>query len=391
MVAIINKAECQHNKLPHPPLPVLEPEVDLVDVHSHPRQEEAPQQTPHHTQTTPTTGMTTPTTITAATTTTTTFGSLRNGLQLPLLCRSHLSVSASKLHSLKQKVQTALRRPGMMTTRSYDEGLDSFYVVDESELVGFPDTGHTLPGLTTPSPSAKNQLIMSNSFDSALHQYRRHSRGRSWTTPTTSVCQDSSVPSSLESSLSSTHSFPTSDLSPSSPHPSPGTAPTYKWVLKRNDFIGPIFKHNNKTMDRKFRVRAGSKEDGCGFTFLLKLYPNGINWALDSYMSLKVEVPTPSSHPSTTLYFSVTVVEEGSSPRVLACRRRVCKLKEEKAFLLEEFLSHDVVKASKASHFHMLFDIDLCYRLGEDWVSVGTEHGNLGCFGDHDNSTNIAR
>ena len=90
---------------------------------------------------------------------------------------------------------------------------------------------------------------------------------------------------------------------------------------------------------------------------------------MDNHISLQVEVTTPTSHSSRTLYFSVMVVEKGL-PHVLASRKKVCRLREEKGFLLEQFISHDVVKVSTAKMFKISLDINLSYCLGEDWVCI---------------------
>ena len=136
----------------------------------------------------------------------------------------------------------------------------------------------------------------------------------------------------------------------------------------------PVIKHDNKAFERKFQVKVGT---GTKFilTFVLKLYPNGVNWDQDSSASLHVEVKTSlSSHVNTKVYFGVRVVEDRTTSRdILAERRRICCLKEEREFLLDEFLSHEVVKTSQAKLLYMLFHVEMSYQLGEDWVCVETE------------------
>lgn len=256
-------------------------------------------------------------------------------------CRSPLSLSTGKLSRLKQRVSRLCKRQAV--TGSCDEGLDSFHIVDHRDLADYTHTSSvsTPPGVmgcTLPQPPR-----------------------RSWTA--------GSLDSGVSLGSSPTHSC--------NHTPFLGGLPTCSWPLKRSDFIAPIFLHNNKTFEKNFQVRAGGKKTGCVFTFVLKLYPNGVNWDQDSSASLHVEVMTPhSAQTSSVLYFGVCVVEDRTtSCHVLTQRRRICKLREEKEFLFDGFLSHEVVKTSQAKILCVLFHVELSYLLGEDWVCVGTEHG----------------
>ena len=141
------------------------------------------------------------------------------------------------------------------------------------------------------------------------------------------------------------------------------------------DLVEPVFKHSPKTFDKCFKLRTGGRGQG-RLTLGLKLYPNGVNWALDQCASLQIGVNSRAAN--TTLYLKVTVREKGL-PHVLAHRKKVCKLAEQREFLIEEFLSHDVLKSSKAKHIQVQLKVELGYSLGEDWVCIGSE-SKLGCL-----------
>lgn len=268
----------------------------------------------------------------------------------------------NKLCSFTRRVTRKLFRHRPAVTGSRDEGLDSFHVVDHRDLTGYPD--HTHPG-----DCAGRKLLCSHSFESTLLSSRRD---RSWTAGSV----DSGL-SSAESSLSPTHA-------PIWNHtPYQGGLPTCVWPLKRDELIGPIFKHSNKAIEKRFNMRGGTKESGCGLTFVLKLYPNGVNWDQDSSASLHVDIATSlGPRTSSIVYFEVKVVEDRSTSReVLSHRRRVCRLKEEREFMITEFLPHQVVKTSRAKLLCILFHVELSYLLGEDWVCIGGDQ-DLGCVMD---------
>ena len=225
-----------------------------------------------------------------------------------------------------------------------------------------------------------SSMILSQSFDGAMLQSmaspgsRRHQ----------AAAARFSSPDGLSSS---THSLPAL----TSP-PSLLTKPTFCWPIQRKKFFQPIFTHSNKDISKKFAVQCGAKENRCTLNFGLKLYPNGVNWDQDKSVSLQAEITGPErsghspSHASCTLYVEVMLLEQPKRKKrllleqqLLAHRRKVCRLREQKGFLIEQFISHDVVKHSKADNFQLLFYINLSYNLGEDWVWVGAEK-NLGCM-----------
>ena len=224
-----------------------------------------------------------------------------------------------------------------------------------------PDHTHDYTTYHTPSRLADDD-ICSLSLDSTMTQYGLDALERSWTLPETNG-DSTDVLSSPPESPDSAHSLAPYDQVTRG-------IPTYKWALKRKEFIDPIFNHTNKTIQKKFRVRAGAKKSRCGLTFALKLYPNGVNWDQDSFSSLHVEV-APSAlcaNDASILYLSVMVVD---GAQVLSQRRKVCRLQEEKEFMLKQFLSHEVVKTSKANKLYVLLRVQLSYRLGEGWVCIG--------------------
>jgi hypothetical protein len=213
-------------------------------------------------------------------------------------------------------------------TGSCDEGIDSFHIVGHGDLVGYPGQHQTLQ--------------------------------RSWTVDS----EDSGI-----------------NMSPVGPSPiqyhcdhTPGRY-AHKWVLKREDFKSPIFMHKNKSFDSKFQMKVCGNS-GCVLTFVLKLYPNGVNQDQNSSASLHVDILTPSGTQSASIvYFGVRVVEDRTTARhILTERKKICRLKEETGFLLDGFLPHEVVKTSQAKLLYMLFSVELSYMLGQDWVCVGTEH-----------------
>ncbi len=156
--------------------------------------------------------------------------------------------------------------------------------------------------------------------------------------------------------------------------------PTFKWMLHRKNFFTPIFYHSNKPMNNKVTVSVGAQEEKRTLTFALKLYPNGVNWDQDMSASLQVEIsgpcnPSPSHAPcgnSCTLYMEVMLVElKKLEQQMLAWRRQVCQLREKRGFILDHFIPHDIIKNSNADSFLLLFNINLSYSLGEDWIWVG--------------------
>lgn len=269
------------------------------------------------------------------------------------------------LRSLSGKLGTfGARFKRKTATGSFEESIstdDSFYVIKKSEV---PPSDHT-PDHTPSCTHLSAEEMCGLSFDSTMFQYGRDARDRSWTMP---ECNADSDVLSSPGSPDSTHSLTTCDQVTRG-------IPTYKWTLKRKEFIDPIFNHTNKIVEKKFRVKAGAKRSRCGLTFVLKLYPNGVNWDQDSFSSLHVEV-VPSAlctNAASIVYLSVLVV---GGEQVLSHRRKVCRLQEEKRFMFDQFLAHDVVKTSKANKFYVLFNVQLSYRLGEGWVCIGdkSEH-----------------
>lgn len=111
-------------------------------------------------------------------------------------------------------------------------------------------------------------------------------------------------------------------------------------------------------------------------TFVLKLHPNGVNGDRDSSASLHVAVRTSHPQVSTNVYFGVRVVEDRTtSDNILTQCKRICHPgAQETEFLLDDFLSHEVVKASQAKLLYLLFHVDVSYQLGEGWEYVKTEH-----------------
>ena len=202
-------------------------------------------------------------------------------------------------------------------------------------------------------------------------------RGRCWSAPT-SQCDpiqgvnplfSNGITSSMESC-----SLTTTPISSHSYHPYP--PPTYVWKVKRNEFYNPMFRHTHVIMEKSFGVVSTSSGENLGLKFILKLYPNGIEWDWDTFATLKVEVkgvtPVSPGHGSRILYFHVKVIEEGQNPQILAYREHLSELKDQE-FFLKEFVPHEVVKMSQAKTFSLLFTISIRYNVGEgEWQSIET-------------------
>lgn len=280
--------------------------------------------------------------------------------QRPLRCSNLLSMSTSRLFNRKKRTSSGRHRLPMPTTQSLDEG---FIVVDKSELRGYSEADHTSPHFSPSSSceaSPSHSELSTNELSNSLCVPRQRSR--------TVPCDNGGVVSPHLTLPGSAH------LTPEATPLSPDSSPKLIWTFKRVDFLEPIFKHTSKSFSKCFKMKAGGRR---GLTLDLKLYPNGVNWAADKSVSLQVKVATPSSHASSSLYLSV-LVEEIGLPHVLVNRKKVCKLREEREFLMEEFISHDVLKTSKAKSFQLMLTAQLCYHLGEDWVSIGSDN-DLGC------------
>ena len=151
--------------------------------------------------------------------------------------------------------------------------------------------------------------------------------------------------------------------------------PTYVWKVKRDDMTGCIRNHDNKAMKRKFRVVGGSSEDNLNLTCSLTLFPNGINWDLDKAATLRVAIrqATPTHSPNGSLYFSVLGVAHGLVTEVISQRETTVQLKDENTFVINEFISHDVIELEKVKIFELSFSLNLHYELGKDWACLGGE------------------
>lgn len=306
-----------------------------------------------------------------------------SGHPRPLRCGDHLSLSTGRLNTRQRGHGSAggRHRSPMPSTQSLDQGqsFEDYVLVDTSrDLQGF-DRDHTP---TTPdsasSPSSSDELSPDDFLTTSGDGYEAR-RERSHTVPNLS----NGPPISPTRSLPPSAPSHTSTLLPSNPASrllcGPASPRTLTWTLKRTSFLEPIFNHTAKCIDKKFTLKVGGgrvRSSGCSLTIALKLFPNGLNWALDRSASLKVQV---TGHTSSTLYLNMMVEEKGlRHSHMLVSRRKVCKLAKERAFLIEEFLAHDVLKMSSAKNFLLTLDVELGYRLGEDWVCIGTD-SSLGC------------
>lgn len=113
----------------------------------------------------------------------------------------------------------------------------------------------------------------------------------------------------------------------------------------------PLFQHTNKTFEKKVKLCMGHKGHCLPIHFIL--FPNGIGSDENIYSSFRIVLPSASQlvPPGTSLVFSITVRDMRTAD-ILATRYMEIGL-ERDAYLLEQFMAHEVIKSSQARHLEI--------------------------------------
>ena len=143
---------------------------------------------------------------------------------------------------------------------------------------------------------------------------------------------------------------------------------TVSWKVKRSEFVVPLFFHKNNCFEKKVEVSAGSGPTRLNLDVNFKLFPNGINWDQDSYSTLKIEVTSQTLSSDVHLQLVVTGADCETGD-VITSRHAEWPL-HEKAYIIKEFIAHEVIKVSSAKHFEFKATLRVKYSLSKDWVVV---------------------
>ena len=163
-------------------------------------------------------------------------------------------------------------------------------------------------------------------------------------------------------------------------NPPAKTGMNIDWRIPRDDFIDPIFHHKNKTFEKKCRFSTGSGSSTLNVQLAIRLYPNGINWDNGAYSTLKIETTNTSRPPPHTAYIQFDIKGyDCYAGNVIASRQVEYPLKKG-AFIIPEFLSHEVIKVSHAKNFEFRATIKIKYLVCRDWVVVAADQAGTSCY-----------
>ena len=137
---------------------------------------------------------------------------------------------------------------------------------------------------------------------------------------------------------------------------------TFDWDIRRSDFIDPLFNHKNRTFVKKWRYFSGSSSSDLKVHFNVALYPNGINWDQDSFSTLKVLITKVSRTPPSTAFLKFHITGSDCQAGHVICSRQVESSFALKEFVIQEFLSHEVIKESRAKNFEFKITVEVGYH-----------------------------